>query len=675
MKKNMKMPLSTFLTQNRIEEKGDDLWGIYVLPINYKSLLHYKKSNHIRGGRGSGKTAFLKYHCYPTLFSKKKKRIDQDILENIGIYFKPDSRLLSDMSECSLDKAWRPVINAYIGLSIISELSNFLITFLDSSYENSDVKKQVQNLIVPLYLLKPFNINEKINFVEINEHLREVRVLLNNWLSYTDSSIPYIIDAKTMISEYIDLIRQIEVFKNTTFFVFLDEFENFSYEQQVLINTWMKNVENGIIYNVTYKKHYEPTYDLFGDEKLQERNDYRVIDIDKDVIVNENNFKLLCCEIIINSLQFYYNNKYEFLEKFDVNYLSSENYLNLRKEKVYQENIISVVEKILPLYDLKRVAQCLMEDNGLSNKVKKSIENSLKSSNKKVSDFFSENHTDTILNAILLNRETLNIDEIYDHFKGNTEKYKHWKNINLLGAILFFYNKYTYKICPYYGGLDRFVKQSCNNVRHFIELFHKSIIELENNDISFSSMKNISIPVELQASAAKNVSTYEFDRKISSSGNKGFSLKTIAGRLGQLFQIRQNDPAQSIAEVNEFSIQYKQTSKDPKEQSRTEFESLLKELNMWSILVEKDITKVEDKTEQGSLKEYRLHPIFSSYFGISPRQKRKIVFSIRDIKSIFDTQNELEFEKIKKRILNYDDKNDNNSHKKEKTLLDLLNEY
>ena len=619
------------------------------------------------GGRGSGKTAFVQFHCYSTVLSDKKKEIGNADLENIGIMLKPDSILLSEMFECSLDKLWKPVFGLYMGISIIYELANFLRKFISCSYQDTKIKEEVRNILIPKYLLKSFHIDEELTFINFVSHLNIARITLNNWLAFPDEKPPYIINAKTMISEFIKLIREVDVFKNTNFFIFLDEFENFSEEQQMVVNTWMKHVENNIIYNVIYKKHYEPTFKTLGNENIQERNDYRVIDIDKEVIFSDSNFKLMCCEIIINNLQIYFDKKYDFLEVYEDNYLSSPDAISVRKDEKYRQKIFTVLNSILPSYNLKEIANKLMLDSSLKKKVYKSITDALQYSEKNLEDFVSKEDNKTILNSILLQRKTITINEIHENFIKDTAKYNDWLITNQLGSLLFYYNKFNHKTCPYYGGFDRFLLQSCFNIRHFLELFHKSIVELENREGSSLKLENLLIPIEMQANAAKSVSTYEFDRKISSCGNRGYSLKKIVDRLGKLFAIKQNDPAQRVSEVTQFSIKYTKLKKDSEEKITSYVDELIRELNIWSILIEKDITKVSDKLEHHSLKEYRLHPILSSYFGISPRQKRKFEFNVGEIERIFYTKNDSKFQEVYKNILNHED-----NKITEPNLLDLI---
>ena len=166
----MKQTLSSFFSKNRLEENSDkDLWGKYVLPLNYQDILHLRKSNHITGGRGSGKTAYIQYHCYPTILSKKKKEIKETDLLSVGIYWRPDDDILHDMTKDVLGDNWYNAFNAYFGISILIELSRFLKFFIESPFQNIEIKNDVKNLELPARLLKIFRINKSMKFIDFEE--------------------------------------------------------------------------------------------------------------------------------------------------------------------------------------------------------------------------------------------------------------------------------------------------------------------------------------------------------------------------------------------------------------------------------------------------------------------------------------------------------------------------
>ena len=640
----MKQTLSSFFSKNRLEENMDkDLWGKYVLPLDYQDILHLRKSSHITGGRGSGKTAYLQYHCYPTILSKKKKEITSEDLNSIGIYWRPDDDLLSDMTEDVLGLNWINAFNSYFGISILIELSRFLKFFINSPFKDENTKIKVSELVLPHRLLKTFHIYKDLSFLDFEEEGHYLRSELIEWLCFPEDEPLYKFKAKDKIEQFIRIIKNIEIFKDTKFHIFIDEFENLSIEQQKLINTWIKFVGENTIINVAYKAHYEPTAETIGNEKIQEIHDYRSINIELDLYGD--NFELLASEIVISKLQEFFNEKFEKLEQYSKNYLSEEKYIEVRKTDSYQKDIKDYIKLIFPSYQLLEISNILINDSLLLKKVKSTISKALSNNSEyKLNDFVNlSKPQETILNAILLSRENIKLNnkkitikELHSIFHSDSSSYGHWKDINLLGAILFFYNTEKYhRICPYYGGFSRFILQSAQNTRHLIELVHHSFSKLEQNK-KILTIKDILIPVELQAESARIVSTYEFDRKIAFLGKHGTILKRITERLGKLFALVQNNPAQSFAEVVQFSIKYSSTeSSEITEKDLEDIELFIKELKMWSVIIEYDNSKILNKQMNNSLKEYRLHPILSSYFGISPRKKRKLDLSMEEIKIIF----------------------------------------
>ncbi len=639
----MKQTLSSFFSRNRLEEDYDkDLWGKYVLPLKYLDILQLGKSSHITGGRGSGKTAYIQYHCYPTILSKKKQTINVTDLNAIGIYWRPDDDLLPDMREDVLGANWNNAFNAYFGISILIELSRFLNFFLESPFQDSLIKENVANLELPARLLKFFGINNNLKFIEFEKEGHYLRSELIEWLCFPENEPIFKFKAKDQIEQFIKIIKTIEIFKDTKFHIFIDEFENLSQEQQKLVNTWIKFVGENTIINVAYKAHYEPVAETIGNERIQEIHDYRVINIELDLYGDT--FELLASEIILSKLQEFFDEKFDKLQQYNKNYLSDESSILFRKTDEYQNIVKEYIKYIFPIYSLLEISNILVNDSLLMKKVRMNIEKALENNK----DFNPDNFIDlrksqeTILNAILLTRENikiknkkLTIKELSEIFMNKPSLYKHWKDINLLGAILFFYNTEKYhRICPYYGGFNRFILQSAYNTRHLIELVHHSFSKLEQNK-KLNSLKDIQVSIDIQAEAARIVSTHEFDRKIKFLGKHGTALKRITERLGKLFALVQNNPAQSFAEVVQFSIIYSNESSTLTEKDIEDIEVFIKELKMWSVIIEYDNSKILNKQSNNSLKEYRLHPILSSYFGISPRKKRKLDLTMNDIKVIF----------------------------------------
>lgn len=633
--------LSSDFSQNRFEETNEDLWGNYVLPLNFVeySLFNFTKSSHVVGGRGSGKTTFLQYHCYPTILSSKKDKIVDKDLEKIGIYWRPDSELMNDINEISLNKEWKVAFNVYIGISLLIELSKFIQLFSESNYVDMKQKKMAKELILPKSIGKVFNLEEDIRFIDFQQHGYILRSELSDWLSFAIDNVPLVFRAKEKIELIIKtVIQTLDVFKNTRFYILIDEFENLTIEQQKIINTWIKHVNKDVIFNIAYKKFYKPTNRTVGSENITEVHDYRVIDVEDDVCGNEEKFKLLVAEIAINKIQMFYKKKYESLSELDDDYLSNLYYLNIRTKDEYKSKILNIIGNIFPTHTFKEISKATVNDTALLNKIKDSISDAIQEQGLKFTpqDFINLDFPEeTILNGILLHRKSISPYELYEWFTTDIKKYNSFKDNTLLGAVLYFYDKYHAKTATYYGGFNRFIKMSKNNIRHFLELAHQSIIQLEQNTEHILELEHFKISVEMQSIAAKKTSTIEIDRKIQDLGKYGITLQTIVERLGKIFLLSQKRRTQSEPELIQFSITFYKDNKYISSEDEQKIKMLIKEAKMWSVLIEKRNTKIKDPNADNSLNEYHLHPIVSPYFGISPRQKRKLDLSYEDLKIIF----------------------------------------
>ena len=620
--------LSTIFSKNRTEELPDDIWGKYVLPLNYEehNLLQFRKSTVVKGGRGSGKTMFLKYHCYPTIFSPKKSDLKINELKDIGLYWRPDTDFSNMITKNYLVENWKAVFEVYFGLSIFSEFSKLLSKFSESSYTNEADKNLIKKMMLSNDLCKLFKMDDESLVTELDKVCQRHRSELNDWLNYPEGKPPIIFGAKEKILYFINtIIKTSEPFQNTCFHIFIDEFENLTEEQQILINSWIKHSQDPLIFHIAYKKYYEVTSDTNSNEKIVDVNDYRIIDLEK---IYKDNFDILAAEIILSKIQYFFN---EEDQKHEVSHISS---FDKRKNLDYQNDIKAKVKRIFPSLSIKETTDTLFKDNALFNKLEKLITDGLKkvhNSPLNAKKFISKEKQDkSIINGILLNRQTINPNDLLEKFEeDNDEFYKKYLNNNLLGAILLIYTSYEQKTCPYYAGFERFTLLSQSNIRHLLELCYQSIVEYEKKEnIDTSQINNFSIPTEYQVQAVKLTSKTQIN-KISSLGQYGKELQKIVIRLGKVFLLSQKRKSQSMAEVNQFTVKGFEIDTSDKESSK-----LINECKIWGILIEEVNTKRTTEKDNAT-KLYILHPIFAPYFGISPRKKRKIDLKYQEFKTIF----------------------------------------
>lgn len=647
--------LSTTFLKNRAEQLPDDLWESYVLPLKYNSfnLLQRSRSTHIVGGRGTGKTMYMKYHCFQTILSKKKKTIKKEELESIGIYWRPDTSFSNLIQEDYVGKHWGGIFNTYVGLSIISELSKFTKTLIESNFEDISLKKDLIELTIDSKFLKFLNLDRDIKFIELEEICKSLRSELNDWLNYPMDKPPVVFAGMEKISFLIEYVlkEKIQHLKNTCFHIYIDEFENMSDLQQEIVNSWMKHSSKSLVFHVAYKKYYNTHNRTSGREHITPVHDYEIIDLETQVYYN---FHIFSAEVVLSKIQKFYKEELG-LECDIIKYnLSSVEHLEYRNTGSYQKEILNKIRKILPTYKFDKLAEIVFDDNELMYKIKRLVTPVLKDTEFNISDFIDKNRLkESIVNSVLLNRDRFKTDpsKLLKIFKENNSSYKNLVNNTFLGALLFLYTSYTSKTCPYFGGFNRFIKMAKNNVRHLLELCHKSFIEFESESFKFPSFDNLVISTELQAIAAKNVSDFELEKKVKDLSIYGIKIKQLVERLGDIYLLSQKQPSQSEPEKNHFCV----IGKDIENNSNEDLMALIYEAKLWTIIVPKHNTKRKNILDS-SLVEYHLHPIFTPSIGISPRSKRKFEFSFDDIEKIFTGDSD-EFQEVFKRYATNIEKN------------------
>jgi len=645
--------LSSIFKKNRAEEFPDDLWNTFILPIEYEqwNLLENDKGVHIRGGRGTGKTMFLKYHCFPTQLSNERISIDENDIKQIGIYWRPDTHFVQLINDKYLKDKWLSTFNTYVGLSLIIKFSKFLQKLLISNYTNTDTKNKLKELKITSILKEELNCEENTLYTELHKHCNGLLYKLQNWLHSPQKDMPLAIDGKASLYYIIDSIKNEEILEGTTFHIFIDEFENLTNDQQMIINGWMKHGEKPLLYSIAYKKYAEISINTSSEENTQRRNDHRIIDIVDDVYAkDERSFKIFASEIIASKLQVFLNNK-------DIIPLSDRKQLTSRRTEPYKKQMLDITKTIFPEKDYATISSDMINDNTIFTKVKKNIEHALKDKNSPLSadDFICINNASaSLVNSILLFRTKTNPSKLLKTFNQYKEhpssrskvilEYKELISNNIVAAILYLYTYYSQRICPIYSGFNRFCMMSKNNIRHLLELCYQSFIELESTIEDFKQFHETLpiVPLELQLKAAKFCSKQELET-ISELGPYGQELQKIANRLGRIFHLKQRIKTQSKPENIHFSVEtLALDSIDDK------IKTLITQAKIWNVLQEYNITK--NTPNDIATKEYMLTPMLAPFYTISPRKIHKIPFSVDELKIIF-LDNDEKFDKFYAKLI------------------------
>lgn len=624
------MQLTGEMTRNRAEEYGFDLWKEFVIPPYFPQLklMESEKPQIIEGGRGSGKTMLLRYLCHETQFSIKRNVIPKEDYHRIGIYWKMDIPFASLMNvRGATNDLW---INAFQSMAVMVLSCEILDSLHNIMRTNDAVTDEILSL--DFSLLKGFDDNIPSTFNELKPYIHKQYIKFQSWVSNYKKREQPIFYPMYFLNVLINIIKKnIGLLNNSFYCVYLDEYENLNVTQKKIVNTWLKQSQVPLIFNIAMKHQAFDIADTLSDEKIVEIHDYRKIDLD---LLLDSHFATFASEIFLLKV-------HRHLYPLDLNeeylYDTSIETINIRTSKGYGDGIKKLIEKIFPKVTEKEVANIILKTPILKKRLLNMIEKDYTSLNK-VEEFNQMNNINIPAEALivlhaLLNRANININEVHKEMHNYCNKqdsrFNEWIHTNLFGCLLNYYGGLN-RICPLYAGYDTFITMSKDNIRHFLELCYSSLSQSDN----WNQLHRVE--VDDQIIAVKSVSQSMLS-EIKRFGAKGNVLYAFSMRLGNLFEELRKRDSQSEPEQNQFSISGAITD---------ECQKILRELVKWSVLYESKLTKQKGK-ESGI--EYQFNPIYSAYFTISYRKKRRIELTSNDIINMC-LESDVEYNKIIKRF-------------------------
>jgi hypothetical protein len=464
--------------------------------------------------------------------------------------------------------------------------------------------------------LAAFDATIPTDFRSIHKHIKQCRFKLSSWINNLTPEIPAPIfyPLRTFIGALIETIHTLTYLKESVFSVFVDEYESFLDYQQVFVNSLLKLSQQPLVFHVAMKRNGMPNRRTTGPEYIQDGQDFRTIDIEKE---QGDDFEMFAAEL------FFFRLIREEItlegNPVDPELLRNPARLNDRRGNApYRVALRTVMERILPSVSVSEISAGVLKEASLRKRLVETIDAGLVRNNPgslKSADFIDEKFSEaSIVVAVLLHQRKKSAD-IYAEFtklkKGEPSAFDEWTHHFLFGALLFIYMP-LWRSCPLYSGFQTFISLAQGNARHFLEL---CLLATGRAGRKGTAQKDgqITVSVEDQAEAARECSA-KFLEDIKGSGNYGTQLYQVATTIGQIFKLHQQRPAQSEPEKNHFAVTNGNTSDDAA--------SILKEAEKWGVLVSRAETKVKGLKYES--REYYLNPVFSPTYGISYRAGRKL---------------------------------------------------
>lgn len=609
--------LPDVFSKNRSEESKEDNWADFVVPpfLNNLGIKSQSKAIVIMGGRGCGKTTLLRYFCHATQFSPRRPELPKDDLAHIGLYWRADTNFLNSfVGGEQTPETWRAAFEHLLAC----ELGKEIIRSLRSLNCNPERLQRFGLLDdIDLSVIRDFDETLGGTLTEVEKALQRSRTDLAMWVNNLDTRPkPIFLPAESFLQALTGTLKQqLPYLAESTFAVFIDEYENLRDEQQRFINGLLKHGSPPLIYNIAMKRNGWQTKQTIGPESIQEISDYRVIDLEEDLA---NDFDLFAAELLFFRLA---EHEPELLDKLPIipEQLRSVEHINLRyKDHGYRDRVIAAAERLLPRVGDRAAAQEILGDSKLKEKLIWKIGEALQKRHSMLdpAHFVDSKFPEaSVLMPALISRPREEPDRLLAELEAMKIGAENRLSVNgslvqnnLFGCVNAIYID-AQRNSILFSGFTALTLIARGNIRHLLELIHRIFKVYEPTEARDLPI----VPPYVQASAIREVSESILST-VNGHGTHGPHLFALAQCLGSVFRERHRSDRQSETEVNHFTLAGGEMI--------DRIQKYLFEAEKWSILFLTRETKMKSTGAISS--DYILNPIFSPYFQISFRKKRSM---------------------------------------------------
>ena len=562
----------------KAEWLNEKIFHFFAAPSYFTSLKD-KRPCVLMGGRGTGKTTVLRGLSYKGQYALNNDNIDKfDLNSYVGVYFRCDTNHVHAFNGKGIDnETWMKIFAHYFNLILTSEILEFVAWHKELKPDDEVLPERACCLIATsLHLGDDISDYKKLMDV-LETAMYKFQADINN---IADGNMPMLSlagDPIKIVTEQAEKLRQ---FRDKTFYLLIDEYENLLDSQQQIVNTLLKHVPQSYTIKIGVREMgWRVKHTMNPQESVIDPADYVLFNI-VDEFTDETpdkfeSFARNVCQLRIKDL----------LEEDGVEFDIEQALGNLP----YEEEAVKL-----------GVEQTSLYKNILEYEKKSGMDLDVSPLYKFFLSYWSENH------------KLMFKDEIADYLS-NTKiwntRYENYK-YSLLFKIRT--GRGSVGIQKYYAGWSTFVKLANGNIRYLMELVYRSyyLYLQEGGDIA----KPVS--ADIQTKAARNVGWKNLT-ELEGTWSNGAQLTRMVQTLGTIFSRLAKEGENSAPETVQFEIEGERSERT---------EELLQAGIMNLALIRMPANK---QSGRGSVKEfmYSLHPIFAPYFIYSFRRKRKMGLS------------------------------------------------
>lgn len=574
---------------NRAEWPSAQFGELFV-PPPYLSKLESMRPCFLIGGRGTGKTTTLQSLRYDSTLSRLQDAGlaygDQTYL---GVLVRMNkNRVRAFQGRQLADEDWAKLFAHYVNLLVCLEFVG-LARWLEARTETSLSAAEVSQISTDLGLGSLTDLDELE--IGIRTGISKLQLYVNN----PDQKNAMILSiAESPLRTAVDVLAASGLLGSRIVFCCLDEYENlFAYQQSVL-NTYIKHASPPLSYKIGVRKNgLRSHHTLDGNDVLSNPDDYAQIEI------AEEGFDYFAKAVAEHRLRY------------------------ARREN------LSVSERLQDfLSDLSLSEEAsLLGGEEVANEVVTELE---RSGEKELASYFKQRPVSEIY--FLRYWEQTGSEPLIKLAKDWIDNPERWStrlgNYGFASLFWLSVGRKGARIRKYYCGERVLLALAGGNIRYFLDLLDTALnLQLAEQDKGATSSGDLVLSPQAQTLAAREVGRRRLNQ-LEGVADHGPQLKRLVLAIGKVFFERTRSPTRGTPEQNSFVL-------GGTAEGIERLSALLSE-GVGHLAFEVEARTKATSSAEIKDDEYRLHRIFSAFFEISHRKKRRTIFDADKLLAVLE---------------------------------------
>jgi hypothetical protein len=301
----MERNINPFKSERAAALTDEEVLEFYIEDRNYARFIRSPRNIFLIGERGCGKSMTLRYNSFE-VYSKYHKKVKECIdYSIIGIQVSK-SFILHRQEYLLIDNEFRRSIicEHFMALSIMNEIAASLSKIPEIS---KVIEKESERLFQTFEYVLGIELKKEDNFFNsVKNYASHESILTQKKINEYDSTGFYdnIISFSSMIIPFIELIKNISIFKNSHFLLMFDDAQTMNEYQIKILNSWIANRDHSYFsFKVATTKVDRPKLVTSTGGIILEGHDFTSIDMEKSFQNSDLDFYKLAKKIVEKRLE------------------------------------------------------------------------------------------------------------------------------------------------------------------------------------------------------------------------------------------------------------------------------------------------------------------------------------------------------------------------------------